>query len=307
MLKNKLKKRIFLIISSLLIILIIYLFPTKKIETINNEKKSYKDAYIYLIDYNNYVARVNVVLKENDRINKIKEIINYLTIDGNKSNYIKEGFKQVIPKDTKLLSVDIDNNIVKLNFSKELLNIEYDKIDTLISSLIYSITSLDSNYKLSIYIEGNILTKLPNNEVIDSILDRSYGINKTFNIDSINGITKTTIYYLSKYNDYYYYVPITLMSNNKDDKIKIIIEQMSSKSVYNTNLISYIKDIQKINYEIKNDYIVLNLNNNVFSSKDLIEETIYTLNLSIQDNYDVSKVIYYLDNTLIKEINIKNT
>lgn len=307
MLKNKLKKRIFLIISSLLIILIIYLFPTKKIETINNEKKSYKDAYIYLVDYNNYVARVNVVLKENDRINKIKEIINYLTIDGNKSNYIKEGFKQIIPKDTKLLSVDIDNNIVKLNFSKELLNIENDKIDTLISSLIYSITSLDSNYKLSIYIEGNILTKLPNNEVIDSILDRNYGINKTFNIDSINGITKTTIYYLSKYNDYYYYVPITLMSNNKDDKIKIIIEQMASKSVYNTNLISYIKDIQKINYEIKNDYIVLNLNNNVFSSKDLIEETIYTLNLSIQDNYDVSKVIYYLDNTLIKEINIKNT
>lgn len=307
MLKNKLKKRIFLIISSLLIILIIYLFPTKKIETINNEKKSYKDAYIYLIDYNNYVARVNVVLKENDRINKIKEIINYLTIDGNKSNYIKEGFKQIIPKDTKLLSIDIDNNIVKLNFSKELLNIENDKIDTLISSLIYSITSLDSNYKLSIYIEGNILTKLPNNEVIDSILDRSYGINKTFNIDSINGITKTTIYYLSKYNDYYYYVPITLMNNNKDDKIKIIIEQMASKSVYNTNLISYIKDIQKINYEIKNDYIVLNLNNNVFSSKDLIEETIYTLNLSIQDNYDVSKVIYYLDDTLIKEINLKNT
>ena len=307
MLKNKLKKRIFLIISSLLIILIIYLFPTKKIETINNEKKSYKDAYIYLIDYNNYVARVNVVLKENDRINKIKEIINYLTIDGNKSNYIKEGFKQIIPKDTKLLSVDIDNNIVKLNFSKELLNIENDKIDTLISSLIYSITSLDSNYKLSIYIEGNILTKLPNNEVIDSILDRSYGINETFNIDSINGITKTTIYYLSKYNDYYYYVPITLMSNNKDDKIKIIIEQMASKSVYNTNLISYIKDIQKINYEIKNDYIVLNLNNNVFSSKDLIEETIYTLNLSIQDNYEVSKVIYYLDDTLIKEINLKNT
>ena len=94
------------------------------------------------------------------------------------------------------------------------------------------------------------------------------------------------------------------MSNNKDDKIKIIIEQMASKSVYNTNLISYIKDIQKINYEIKNDYIVLNLNNNVFSSKDLIEETIYTLNLSIQDNYEVSKVIYYLDDTLIKEINL---
>ena len=270
MLKNKLKKRIFLIISSLLIIFIVYLFPTKKIETINNVKKNYKETYIYLLDQNNYVARVNIILNENDNLNKIKEIINYLTIDGNKSNYIKEGFTPIIPKNTKLLSVDIDNNIVKLNFSKELLNISDNKIDQLISSLIYSITSLNNDYKLSIYIEGNILTKLPNNKLIDHILDRSYGINKVFNINNIVGTTKTTIFYLSKQNDYYYYIPMTLVNNNQDDKIKIIIEEMASKSVYNTNLISYIKVIEKAAYEIKNDYIVLNLNSNNFSSKELI-------------------------------------
>lgn len=304
MLKNKLKKRIFLIISSLLIIFIVYLFPTKKIETINNVKKNYKEAYIYLLDQNNYVARVNIILNENDNLNKIKEIINYLTIDGNKSNYIKEGFTPIIPKNTKLLSVDIDNNIVKLNFSKELLNIPDNKIDQLISSLIYSITSLNNDYKLSIYIEGNILTKLPNNKLIDPILDRSYGINKVFNINNIVGTTKTTIFYLSKQNDYYYYIPMTLVNNNQDDKIKIIIEEMASKSVYNTNLISYIKDIEKAAYEIKNDYIVLNLNSNNFSSKELIEETIYTFNLSIKENYNINKVVYYIDDNLYNSYDI---
>ena len=304
MLKNKLKKRIFLIISSLLIIFIVYLFPTKKIETINNVKKNYKEAYIYLLDQNNYVARVNIILNENDNLNKIKEVVNYLTIDGNKSNHIKEGFTPIIPKNTKLLSVDIDNNIVKLNFSKELLNTPDNKIDQLISSLIYSITSLNNDYKLSIYIEGNILTKLPNNKLIDPILDRSYGINKVFNINNIVGTTKTTIFYLSKQDDYYYYIPITLVNNDQDDKIKIIIEEMASKSVYNTNLISYIKDIKKAAYEIKNDYIVLNLNSNNFSSKELIEETIYTFNLSIKENYNINKVVYYIDDNLYNSYDI---
>ena len=304
MLKNKLKKRIFLIISSLLIIFIIYLFPTKKIETINNVKKNYKEAYIYLLDQNNYVARVNIILNEKDNLNKIKEIVNYLTIDGNKSNYIKEGFTPIIPKKTKLLSVDIDNNIVKLNFSKELLNIPDNKIDQLISSLIYSITSLNNDYKLSIYIEGNILTKLSNNKLIDPILDRSYGINKVFNINNIVGTTKTTIFYLSKQDDYYYYIPITLVNNDQDDKIKIIIEEMASKSVYNTNLISYIKDIKKAAYEIKNDYIVLNLNSNNFSSKELIEETIYTFNLSIKENYNINKIVYYIDDNFYNSYDI---
>lgn len=304
MLKDKLKKRIFLIVSSLIIIFIVYLFPTKKIETINNVKKNYKEAYIYLLDQNNYVARVNIILNENNDINKIKEIVNYLTIGGNKSNYIKEGFTPIIPKNTRLLSIDIDNNIVKLNFSKEILNTPDNKIDQLISSLIYSITSLNNNYKLSIYIEGNILTKLPNNKLIDPILDRSYGINKVFNVNNIVGTTKTTIFYLSKQDDYYYYIPITLVNNNQDDKIKIIIEEMASKSVYNTNLISYIKDIEKAAYEIKNDYIILNLNSNNFSSKELIEETIYTFNLSIKENYNITKVVYYIDDNLYNSYEI---
>lgn len=274
----------------------IYLFPTNKIDYIDNNKDNYVSSYIYLIDSNNYVSRVNVVLISSGDVDKIKEIIDYLTVDSGKSNYIKDGFNQVIPKNTKLLSVVIDDNIVKLNFSKEFLSVNDDDVDNMISSIIYSITSLNNNYKISFYVEGNLLTNLPNNEIIDTIVDRNFGINKVYNVNYITGSCQTTIYYLSKINDYYYYVPITLINNDKDDKIKIIIEEMVSKTIYQTNLISYLKNIKEISYEITSDSLILKLNSNNFVSENLIEETLYTINLSLLDNYDIKEIIYYIDN-----------
>ena len=226
-----------------------------------------------------------------------------MTIGSNKSNYIKEGFTPIIPKNTKILSIDIDKNIVKINFSKEFLNIAEDKIEALISSIVYSITSLNNNYKLTIYVEGNLLNKL-GNITIPTVIDRLFGINNNYSVDKINGITQTTVYFLSKYNDYYYYVPITYVNNKTDDKIKIIIEQMASKSIYQTSLISYLKDIKKMNYEIQNDSIILNLSSINFSSKNMIEEVLYTFNLSIKDNYNIKEVIYYIDNELYKKCQI---
>ena len=303
MLKNTIKKRIFLIISSLFVIFIIYLFPTQKEEIITKENKKNNYNYIYLLDKDNYVARVSVILNNKEAIKQIEEIIEYLTIGSNKSNYIKEGFTPIIPKNTKILSIDIDKNIVKINFSKEFLNIAEDKIEALISSIVYSITSLNNNYKLTIYVEGNLLNKL-GNITIPTVIDRLFGINNNYSVDKINGITQTTVYFLSKYNDYYYYVPITYVNNKTDDKIKIIIEQMASKSIYQTSLISYLKDIKKMNYEIQNDSIILNLSSINFSSKNMIEEVLYTFNLSIKDNYNIKEVIYYIDNELYKKCQI---
>lgn len=303
MIKNTIKKRIFLIISSLFVIFIIYLFPTQKEEIITKENKKNNYNYIYLLDKDNYVARVSVILNNKETIKQIEEIIEYLTIGSNKSNYIKEGFTPIIPKNTKILSIDIDKNIVKINFSQEFLNIAEDKIEALISSIVYSITSLNNNYKLTIYVEGNLLNKL-GNITIPTVIDRLFGINNNYSVDKINGITQTTVYFLSKYNDYYYYVPITYVNNKTDDKIKIIIEQMASKSIYQTSLISYLKDIKKMNYEIQNDSIILNLSSINFSSKNMIEEVLYTFNLSIKDNYNIKEVIYYIDNELYKKCQI---
>lgn len=309
MLKNGIKKRIFLIISSIFIILIIYLFPTKKEDTNYEEKKDKtKDVIIYLLDEKEFVSRVSVYMKENELEKKIKEMIEYITIDSKNSSYIKEGFKPIIPKNTKLLSISIDNNLVKLNFSKELLTIDEANEDKMISAIIYSLTSLDGIKEISIYVEGNLLTKLPNSgKSLPSILNRSYGINKVYDLTKIKGSTKTTVYYLSKYKDYYYYVPVTMVNNDEKEKIEVIIEEMASKSVYQTSLISYLKEAKEVSYELNNDKLNINFTKNLFDSlnkNNLIESVIYSINLSIKDNYNIKEVNYNIDDYSYRNYNI---
>lgn len=300
MLIKMVKKRTFLILSSLIILLIVYLFPTKKEDKTYIQNENTDFSIVYLIDQNNLLSRVSVVTKNTNIDNQIKEITEYLTDGSNKKDYLSDGFKPVISKGTKLLYFKIDDDLLTLNFSKKLLTITEEDEKKLISSLVYTYTSIDGINKITIYVEGNLLDRLPNsNEKIPQIIDKSYGINQIYNITDIIGTTKTTIYYLSKYKDYYYYVPVTLINNDKSDKVEIILSELASKSVYETSLISYLKDVREISYEMENDFISLNMSKKLFNDlyeSNLIEKVIYTINLSIKNNYEHKKVIYYIDN-----------
>lgn len=302
MLIRMVKKRTFLILSSLLILLIVYLFPTRSDDKIDIKTQNKDFSIVYLLNENSLLSRVSVVTNNLDINTKVKEITDYLTISSDKSNYLLDGFTPIIPKGTKLLYFTIDNDLLILNFSKSLLNISSENEKRLISALVYSYTSISEIKAISIYVDGNLLEKLPHsNEKLPQIIDRSYGINQIYNIDDIVGTTKTTIYYLSKYNDYYYYVPVTLVNNDKSDKIKIILSELASKTVYETNLISYLRDVKQINYEIENDFITVNMSQKLFNDlyeSNLIEKVIYTLNLSISNNYDHAKVVYYVNDSM---------
>ncbi len=308
MLKRKALKKIFISLSCLGILFIIYLFPDKKQPINNISTKNKQDNFIYLIDNNKYTSRVSTVLTSTKIQDKIKEIINILTIGSN--SYIRDGFKKVIPKNTKLLNVEIQNDLVKLNFSKEFYNVDIYNEEKMIEAIVYSLTSLDNIKYVSIYVEGEIFNKLPNsNKKINTVLDRSIGINKEYNINNINGTSKTTIYYLSKYNDFYYYVPVTKIQNEDFSKIEIIIKELTSSNLLNTNLISYLNsNTELLSYNETDKSLFLNFNENILediNTNNILEEVSYSINLSIKDNYDVSNVVYYVNDKVISTFNIK--
>ena len=297
MLRKSSIRRIMLATLALFLLLIIYFFPTTPSISESLSYIEKEEMPIFLVDNMEYIARTSIVKNSDNTDDLIKEVIESLTIGSNKSNYIREGFKAVIPEGTKVLDIKLEDGILTINFSKELLNVSQDSEEKMLEAIIYSLTEIDSVKKIKILVEGEHLTNLPNsNKKIPELLDKNYGINKIYNLDSIKDTSKTTIYYLSKYNDYYYYVPVTKISNENLEKAEIIINELKTTPIYHTNLISYLAAATNLtNYEILENSISLSFDNHLLAGlddEDMLEEVKYAISLSIRDSYGIDEVIF---------------
>ena len=154
-----------------------------------------------------------------------------------------------------------------------------------------------------IFVEGANLKELPNSKKkLPLTLDRSYGINKIYDLNSMKEISKVTTYYVNKKDNFVYYTPVTSLSNDKNEKIEIIIEKLKSSPTYDTNLVSYLASASELqNYKILENSVNLSFNNEILSLDDnkIIEEVKYSIALSVRDTYDISETIFYVDNNLI--------
>ena len=309
MIKKSAFKRIALGTLSLLIIGIIYSFPTKDKDKEDNI--SYIDSVktpIFLVDKNNYVSRIQVINQGATTEQKVRNIISSLTIGNSNSIYIPSGFSAIIPEKTKILELNIKDSIIKINFSKELLNIDADKAEKMIESIVYSLTEIKDINGVMIFVEGKRLLKLPNSTtILPLVLDRDIGINKTYDISSLKNVTKLTTYYVAKSEDIPYYIPVTSINNDIDDKIKIIIKNLKSSPIDQTNLSSFLAaEATLSNYEILENSINLSFNNNLIANmndKEILEEVRYSIFLSLKDSYSIKSVIFETPNAPISIVN----
>lgn len=310
MIKKSSIRRICVATLALFILLIIYFFPSSDVTIKEHLSYIKKDEMpIFLVDNSNYVARTSIV-KSSETINEqIKEIIETLTINSKKSTYIRDGFKPIIPENTKIIDLKLDNEILTINFSKEFLTVNETNEEPMLEALIYSLTELKEIKKIKILVENIPFTKLPNsNKKLPEYLDKTYGINKIYNLNSLKETSKTTIYYLSKINDYYYYVPVTKVSNEKLERIEIIIKELKSTPIYHTNLISYLAaSANMTNYELLENAISLSFNNYLIANmkeEQILEEVKYSIALSLRDTYGINEVIFNIPDSENSKISI---
>ena len=274
----------------LILLLMFYFVPTNNnIETIVDENNNkLKETVVYLLDDDNYVSRITTFYDEKDITEDIKKKIDIL-INGNDDI---DKFYPLIPKETKINSVKVEKDSVYIDFSKEILNVNKYLEESMIESLVYTLTEINGINKIYITIDGEKLTKLPNsNKELDYPLTRNIGINKEYNLTSFDNIDKTTVFFLKENEDTTYFVPVTKISNVEAEKIDIIIEELKSPINAQNNLNGYISDnLELVSFNKDDNKIDLVFNNYIFTDNKILESVEYVISKSIFENYDVDEI-----------------
>ena len=318
MLKKILFRKITVATSILLVLLMLYLIPANKEEIDLNKNQLLEYVYpndlqvIYLLDSNNYLSRTRINVNNKDELSKTSDLIEGLTINGKKKDIIPNGFKSLLPENTKVLDLKLKDSILTIDFSKEFNNIKEEYEEKLIESLTYTLTSIKGIDKIEIYVEGNKLTNLPNSKKkIPEYLDKSYGINKKYELTSLSDIDSYTVYYVFNYNNDVYYTPVTKYINNQNqDKVKIIIDELSSSLIYESNLMSYLDtNVKLLDYELTDNVIKLNFNDLILSditNNLILEEVMYTIGLSLCEELNIEDVVFKVNNREISTFSMKS-
>ena len=292
MLRKQALRKIFITTLTMFIILTIYTIPNTNNKNVLRTNLEIEDITnlstdnVYLLNKDNYLVKTNVFIDSNKLNDKIERIINYLTIDNDKIPISLNGY---IPKNTKLINYNFDENYLILNFSKEFNNSKNK--DLMITGIVYSLLEIKDIRKVTILVEDKIIKEYTN-------LDKSIGINNEYLYTERKNIEKVVVYYIDNDN---YYVPVTKYINNDKEKIEVIIEELKNS---NKNLISYLDNkVELINYKEEANVLFLDFNKYLKdTNKDVEEKILSTIAYSAFENYDVNMVMFEINGKKLKYI-----
>ena len=316
MLKRMSIKKIVTSSIVLAIVFMVYLIPKPEPEDtqlkseVNYVNANVNTHTIYLLDQNNYISHTKIRVQSKSKEGLARELIDALIQDGAGSDQIPSGFKSIINSNTKVNSIQITNNMIKVDLSDEFLDTTKDLEERTLEALVYTLTSIEGIDSIVVYLDGKILTHLPQNNIkLPATITRDIGINKEYNLTSLKDISYTTIYYVNKYNNDFYYTPVTKINNDTREKIDIIVDELSSR-ITSKGLMSFLNaKTTLLNSSIEHNTMRVNFDENIFNNldqKDILEEVLYTIALSVNDNYKISEMVFKVHDEEIAKTQVKS-
>lgn len=280
----KIIRKLFYTTLTTFIIITVYTISSFKDNTLRTnleleEVINMKTNTAYLLNKDNYLTKVNIYLDSNKQEEQVKYMVEYLKKNNKR---IERGYKGYIPEKTNILSIEIKDNILYLDLSKEFLE---ENTKVIVPGLVRSLLSIKNIDRVDLKVEKEYINNY------NKLLDDKIAINEEYNINNRKNISEVVIYYLTNDNNY---IPVTKYLNDDREKIEIIIDELKESN--NSNLISYLNNNLKLNdYEEENDVYILNFNDYLNEDKTTKEYLLNEIAYSIFDNYQVSSVIFKIN------------
>lgn len=313
MLRTKALRKIFIATLSLFVLLFVLTITNHediRVLKTNLEIEEIADiniSSIYLMNDRGLLVKSKILLDSDSEKEKLVDLVSNLIVGTN--NTFVDGLNALIPEDTIINDIIVGNKIVTIDFSKDILKVSKDLEKNMVTAIVYSVIELGDYDGVRILVDGENFDKYPNSlEKLPLILDKSIGINQSYNITSREDISKVVVYYLENIDNNLYYVPVTKYLNDDRDKIKIIVEELSSSYIYETNLMSFLNsNVKLLEYREEDNVMYLNFNDYLFDGNDkVLEEVIYSLAYSVFDNYNVQMVMFEVNSEKIGYISIND-
>lgn len=219
--------------------------------------------------------------------------------ENNENALLPSYFNPILPENTKILDVVVENSLVKVYFSEELMNINEKQSEKMIEAIVYTITN-ENILGIEIYVNNSMLKYVPHTKKeLPTVLTKDIGINKTYEISKYTDITKVVMTYYTNNNSSYYEVPVTKYISDSREKIEIIFDELKCLS-NDEKLINMLNDVSLNDYEILDDKITIDLSREL----DKYEQSLVLK--ALFDNYDIGFVDFFVNGVKKDEKTLDN-
>lgn len=250
---------------------------------------------LYLIDANGYVVPQTVSLPKKEGV--LRQLLEYLVIDGPVSEVLPNGFQAVIPAGTEVDVKLTEEGVAIVDFSNEFKEYHAEDELKILQSITWTLTQFDTVDKVQFRINGYDIKEMPiNGTPIGDGYSRADGINlESDQVIDIVASEEVTLYFLSNNGENNYYVPVTRRVEKSEDKVTTIVQQLlNGPSAYSPLLTDFRNGIKLLDEPILTDGIVtLNFNEAILTELEqtaISNEALNMFVLSLTEQKGIEQV-----------------
>lgn len=191
---------------------------------------------VYVSNQNGFVVPLNIKMEKTNSI--AKSTLEHMVQGGTGDSALSgTGLHNILPKGTTIKGVSINNQVARVDFSKEVLNYKTEQEEhAIVDAVVWTLTGLENISKVQFAIEGRTQPTLKEGTPIGDPISRENGINLQVasNINPTNA-TKLTLYFsgANQQGDYSYLVPVTRIVPKADASkmVDLTLEELAKGPV----------------------------------------------------------------------------